>query len=97
MINDCDASKQSSETYPIQRTISKDSASGTAAVAPPSKLAPEPGVDTSREPRNDAGIIAAAAHAAVPDWANMALMVLLIFGGCCTNVSAHSGRGDGTG
>ncbi|KAJ5768803.1 hypothetical protein N7520_003362 [Penicillium odoratum] len=34
----------------------------------------------------DAGLIAAAAHAAVPNWTNMVLMVSLIFGGCCANV-----------
>lgn len=32
------------------------------------------------------GLIAAAAHAAVPSWTNMIIMISLIFGGCCANV-----------
>ncbi|KAJ5761871.1 uncharacterized protein N7511_005253 [Penicillium nucicola] len=34
------------------------------------------------------GLAAAAAHAAVPSWTTMILMVSLIFGGCCANVFA---------
>lgn len=38
--------------------------------------------------RKDAGLVAAAVHAAVPSWTTVVLMVSLIFGGCCANVSA---------
>lgn len=48
--------------------------------------------------KNDAGSIAAAAfHAAAPTWANMVLMVSLIFGGCCANVSTRSSLVDRVG
>lgn len=39
------------------------------------------------ELKKDVRVIAAAAHAAVPSWANMVLMFSLILGGCCANVS----------
>ncbi|KAJ5248650.1 hypothetical protein N7468_000101 [Penicillium chermesinum] len=38
--------------------------------------------------KKDARLIAAAAHAAVPSWANMVLISSLILGGCCANVFA---------
>lgn len=34
------------------------------------------------------GLITAVSHATFPSWANTILMISLIFGGCCSNVSA---------
>lgn len=90
MINDRDGSKERPDAYAIESTPS----SGHNAVPKSSpSLARKPAAAGSD--RKDApGLIAAAAHAAVPTWANMILMVSLIFGGCCANVSVwlHPGE-----
>lgn len=78
MINDRDGSKQRPEPYSLS---SIQTASGSSLHSNKSVTA------KSVDSRNDAGLIAAAAHVAVPTWANMVLMVSLIFGGCCANVS----------
>ena len=44
-------------------------------------------LDYAQLKKDAPGLVAAAAHAAVPSWTSMVLMVSLIFGGCCANVS----------
>ncbi|KAJ5587954.1 uncharacterized protein N7459_003719 [Penicillium hispanicum] len=88
MINDNDASKRSPGAYALPTNTFTHSSTGNARVAPPSQLAPKSGINKSSEQKRNAGLVAAAAHAVVPTWANMVLMVSLIFGGCCANVFA---------
>ena len=81
MIHDRDGSKRTRETFALHSTSSfEDNATATSRQVAPNYA-------TSSELKKGAGLVAAAAHAAVPTWANMALMVSLIFGGCCANVS----------
>jgi len=44
----------------------------------------------SRDANGSLTGIGAAAHATLPSWMNVVLMVWLIFGGCCANVSRAS-------
>lgn len=75
MINDSDASKRRPDSYSL--------APSKPAMSPPAK----PIAAASDDSKKDAALIAAAAHATIPSWTNMVLMVSLIFGGCCANVS----------
>ncbi|KAJ5162473.1 UDP-N-acetylglucosamine transporter yea4 [Penicillium capsulatum] len=79
MINDRDGSNKRPETYSLS-SIRPDTGL--------SRSSNKPVAEKLDDSKNDAGLIAAAAHAAVPTWANMVLMVSLIFGGCCANVFA---------
>lgn len=47
---------------------------------------PEDKLDYAQLKKDAPGFVAAAAHAAVPSWTSMILMVSFIFGGCCANV-----------
>lgn len=82
MINDSDGSKRRPDAYAIKSPPS----SGENAV-PKSPPSPTRKPAAAGSDKDAPGLIAAAAHAAVPTWANMILMVSLIFGGCCANVS----------
>ncbi|KAJ5915263.1 UDP-N-acetylglucosamine transporter yea4 [Penicillium verhagenii] len=76
MIHDGNSLKRRPDSYGIKGSKNESSENGTA-------------VSTSSQkprPAKSDGLIAAAAHATVPDWANMSLMISLIFGGCCANV-----------
>ncbi|KAJ5660756.1 UDP-N-acetylglucosamine transporter yea4 [Penicillium longicatenatum] len=81
MIHDGDSLRQRPDTY--KANVSKVEATKHTVTASSAEQ-----VHRSAESGKlkDAGLIAAAAHAAVPNWANMLLMVSLIFGGCCANV-----------
>ncbi|KAJ5131669.1 hypothetical protein N7448_005827 [Penicillium atrosanguineum] len=81
MLNDSDTSKRKADGYAFR--ISPNGAGDTTVPAAP----PSPQLKAAAEKKDAPGLIAAAAHAAVPTWANMVLMVSLIFGGCCANVS----------
>jgi UDP-xylose/UDP-N-acetylglucosamine transporter B4 len=80
MINDSDTSKRKGEGYALK--VSPNGGDDKVPSAPPS-----PQLKAAAEKKDAPGLIAAAAHAAVPTWANMVLMMSLIFGGCCANVS----------
>ena len=47
--------------------------------------------DGVQSPSRPLDIAEAAAHATVPAWLQLSVMVGLIFGGCCSNVSALAG------
>lgn len=79
MINDSDASKRRPDSFSYSLASSKP------AMSPPAK----PIAAASDDSKKDAALIAAAAHATIPSWTNMVLMVSLIFGGCCANVSVQ--------
>lgn len=80
MIHDGDASKRKADAYALEMSPN-GSCDTTVPVSPPS-----PQLKAAAE-KDMSGLMAAAAHAAVPTWATMVLMVSLIFGGCCANVS----------
>lgn len=80
MIHDGDASKRKVDAYALDMSPN-GSGDATVPVSPPS-----PQLKAAAE-KDMSGLVAAAAHAAVPTWATMVLMVSLIFGGCCANVS----------
>ncbi|KAJ5622800.1 hypothetical protein N7490_011405 [Penicillium lividum] len=80
MIHDGDGLKRRPDTYKVN-SLKKASTEHNEKVSSPDK-SPQ----SVESHKLDAGLIAAAAHAAVPNWTNMVLMVSLIFGGCCANV-----------
>ncbi|KAJ5533666.1 UDP-N-acetylglucosamine transporter yea4 [Penicillium frequentans] len=81
MIHDGDSLRRRPEAYKVN--VSKDEATEHTATASSAEHVPQSAVSGNLK---DAGLIAAAAHATVPNWANMILMISLIFGGCCANV-----------
>jgi UDP-xylose/UDP-N-acetylglucosamine transporter B4 len=83
MLNDNDASKRGHE-YPINR--SRVSTLNTDKIADLVSSHSWDKVDYAQLKKDAPGLVAAAAHAVVPSWTNMAMMVSLIFGGCCANV-----------
>ncbi|KAJ5860619.1 uncharacterized protein N7529_007929 [Penicillium soppii] len=85
MLNDNDASKRGHE-YPINR--SRVSTLNTDKIADLVSSHSWDKVDYAQLKKDAPGLVAAAAHAVVPSWTNMAMMVSLIFGGCCANVFA---------
>lgn len=85
MIHDGDSLRRRPEAYKVN--VSKDEATEHTATASSAEHVPQSAVSGNLK---DAGLIAAAAHATVPNWANMILMISLIFGGCCANVSEQS-------
>ncbi|CAI7645704.1 unnamed protein product [Penicillium pancosmium] len=82
MINDSDGPKRQTGTYTVSASNSRDASNAT--VSPKSASAQ----NSALQEDTNASVLAAAAHAVVPNWANMVLMVFLILGGCCTNVFA---------
>lgn len=78
MINDSDGPQRRTNTYTARPAKSP-------ARYPNATVSNSASTDSA--PKSDASVLAAAAHAAVPNWANLILMVFLILGGCCTNVS----------
>lgn len=84
MLNDNDPSNRGHE-YLINRS--------RVALNPPAENghSKEGNTNYAQLKKDAPSLLAAAAHAAIPSWTNMVLMVSLIFGGCCANV-----RGDGT-
>ncbi|KAJ6016688.1 UDP-N-acetylglucosamine transporter yea4 [Penicillium sp. IBT 35674x] len=81
MIHDGDNLRRRLETYKVN--VSQGEATEHPAAASSAEHLPQSAVSGKLK---DAGLIAAAAHATVPNWANMLLMISLIFGGCCANV-----------
>lgn len=47
---------------------------------------PQKELSYAQSERDVRDLTVAAAHAAIPNWTNIVLMVSLIFGGCCANV-----------
>lgn len=82
MIHDGDSLRRRPDTYNLK--VSNDGATKENVTASSAEQVP-PSAESGK--LKDAGLIAAAAHATVPNWANMVLMISLIFGGCCANVS----------
>ncbi|KAJ5689785.1 UDP-N-acetylglucosamine transporter yea4 [Penicillium macrosclerotiorum] len=90
MIHDSDTLKRSPDKYvlpptspSIGSTILDDR---DVLVATAGRRSSNKANEATKE--RNTSVIAAAAHAAVPTWANMVLMSSLIFGGCCANVFA---------
>ncbi|KAJ6088269.1 UDP-N-acetylglucosamine transporter yea4 [Penicillium sp. IBT 16267x] len=81
MIHDGDSLRRRPDTYNLK--VSNDGATKENGTASAAQQVP-PSAESGK--LKDAGLIAAAAHATVPNWANMVLMISLIFGGCCANV-----------
>ncbi|KAJ5212748.1 uncharacterized protein N7498_004394 [Penicillium cinerascens] len=81
MIHDDDASKRKANAYAL-KISPNGSGDATVPISPPS-----PQLKAAAE-KDMSGLMAAAAHATVPTWATMVMMVSLIFGGCCANVFA---------
>ncbi|OQE16137.1 hypothetical protein PENSTE_c025G00697 [Penicillium steckii] len=87
MIND-DASLKS-DTYTLrQLNRSSNTASTTTATTTTPSATDTAKKDNPSKSSQNAEILAAAAHATVPNWTNLFLMISLIFGGCCSNVFA---------
>lgn len=90
MLNDHEPSKRGhDDSYLINR--SRVSAVNTYENVNPASTTPrspkyEDKLDYAQLKKDAPGLVAAAAHAAVPSWTSMVLMVSLIFGGCCANV-----------
>lgn len=91
MINDSDALKRRPDGYAPRTPTFCSSAQDNAVLVPPSPQL-KAATATADKSRDAPGLMAAAAHAAVPTWSNMVLMGSLIFGGCCANVSEYLSR-----
>lgn len=81
MIHDGEVSKRSHGAYKSRGALGKETSNENIPVLPS-----DANSKTEAESTNNTGLITAVAHVAVPNWANLALMASLIFGGCCTNV-----------
>ncbi|CAI7664207.1 unnamed protein product [Penicillium glandicola] len=91
MLNDHEPSKRGPDSYLINRSrVSAKSNKNTNLTLTPTSRAQksEEKLDYDQLKKDVPGLVAAAAHAAVPSWTSMVLMVSLIFGGCCANVFA---------
>ncbi|KAJ5569302.1 UDP-N-acetylglucosamine transporter yea4 [Penicillium hetheringtonii] len=84
MIND-DASRKS-DTYTVRQLKRSSTNTTTSTTSPASESSNT--LATPSKTSQHAEILAAAAHATLPNWANVFLMISLIFGGCCSNVFA---------
>ncbi|KAJ5112084.1 UDP-N-acetylglucosamine transporter yea4 [Penicillium argentinense] len=83
MIHDNDGLKRRTDNYRVpEKSPDAVVADRNATVSPSESTSTKSGL------KEDASLFAAVAQAAVPSWANMVLMVSLIFGGCCANVFA---------
>ncbi|KAJ5348182.1 uncharacterized protein N7506_001435 [Penicillium brevicompactum] len=85
MLNDNDSSKRGSE-YRVNRSRAPLNLSDESATTV--SHAREGKIDYAQLKKDAPGLAAATAHAFIPNWTNMVLMVSLIFGGCCANVFA---------
>jgi UDP-xylose/UDP-N-acetylglucosamine transporter B4 len=81
MLNDNDPSKRGHD-YLINRSDPTIKDENANLVSPQS----HDKIDYAQLKKDAPGLVVAAAHAVVPSWTNIALMVSLIFGGCCANV-----------
>ncbi|KAF3013336.1 golgi uridine diphosphate-N- acetylglucosamine transporter [Penicillium rubens] len=89
MLNDHEPSKRGpDDSYLINRTRVSVNPSGNTNFASKSRSRKSDEPNYAQLKKDAPGLIAAAAHAAVPSWTSMVLMVSLIFGGCCANVFA---------
>ncbi|KAJ5772800.1 hypothetical protein N7457_007696 [Penicillium paradoxum] len=92
MLNDHEPSKRGHDSYLINRSrVSAVNSLDDTDVAlndTSRSRNPENRHDYAQLKKDAPSLIAAAAHAAVPSWTSMVLMVSLIFGGCCANVFA---------
>ncbi|OQE13483.1 hypothetical protein PENFLA_c047G04385 [Penicillium flavigenum] len=90
MLNDHEPSKRGhDDSYLISRTRVSVNISGNTNFASTTSRSRKSDEPNYAQLKQDApGLVAAAAHAAVPSWTSMVLMVSLIFGGCCANVFA---------
>jgi hypothetical protein len=88
MLNDHEPSKRGHDnSYLINRTRVSVNTSGNTNFASTTSRSRKSDEPNYAQLKKDApGLMAAAAHAAVPSWTSMVLMVSLIFGGCCANV-----------
>ncbi|KAJ5359869.1 UAA transporter [Penicillium concentricum] len=87
MLNDHEPSKRGRDSYLINRSRGSVNSNENANLASiPSRKSDK--LDYAQLKKDAPGLVAAAAHAAVPSWTSMILMVSLIFGGCCANVFA---------
>ncbi|KAJ5715694.1 UDP-N-acetylglucosamine transporter yea4 [Penicillium malachiteum] len=85
MINDGETKRN---TYKVRTSVPlRESSIVSSAKGSDSSESDKSKSEFESESKN-ASLIAAAAHAAVPNWANLILMASLIFGGCCANVFA---------
>lgn len=85
MIHDGDSLRRRPEAYKVN--VSENEATEHTVTASSAEYVPQSAVSGKLK---DVGLMAAAAHATVPNWANVLLMISLIFGGCCANVSEQS-------
>lgn len=83
MINDGENVKQQPNRYKIRETLINGSTKEAMSASSNGNVVKS----IADSDKTDSGLIAAAAHAVVPTWANIVLMGSLIFGGCCANVS----------
>ncbi|KAJ5260487.1 UDP-N-acetylglucosamine transporter yea4 [Penicillium angulare] len=83
MIHDGETVKQRPNGYKAGGYMNNGSKSQTIDASPNTDVARS--VAGSKLTKDDTGLIAAAAHAVMPTWANMVIMASLIFGGCCAN------------
>ncbi|CAG8262121.1 unnamed protein product [Penicillium nalgiovense] len=90
MLNDHEPSKRGhDDSYLINRTRVSVNTSGNTNFASTTSRSRKSDEPNYAQLKKDApGLLAAAAHSAVPSWTSMVLMVSLIFGGCCANVFA---------
>ncbi|KAJ5742142.1 hypothetical protein N7533_011551 [Penicillium manginii] len=79
MINDNDGPKRRTDTYTVSSGKSNNATVSTKTAS---------ALNSTQKDDSNARVVAAAAHAVVPNLANLVLMVFLILGGCCTNVFA---------
>ncbi|KAJ6035819.1 UDP-N-acetylglucosamine transporter yea4 [Penicillium herquei] len=85
MINDGETKRN---TYKVRTSVPlRGSPIGSSGKRSESSKSDNSKSESESESKN-ASLIAAAAYAAVPNWANLILMASLIFGGCCANVFA---------
>ncbi|KGO46424.1 UAA transporter [Penicillium expansum] len=93
MLNDHEPSKRGhDDSYLINRSrVSAVNTNENANLTSSHTSRPrksEDKLDYAQLKKDAPGLVAAAAHAAVPSWTSMVLMISLIFGGCCANVFA---------
>jgi UDP-xylose/UDP-N-acetylglucosamine transporter B4 len=82
MLNDNGPPKRGHECL-ISRTVSARNKDDTADLVSSQS---RNNFDYAQLKKDAPSLVVAAAHAAIPSWTNMVLMVSLIFGGCCANV-----------
>lgn len=87
MINDNEGPKRRTDTIVETRSPTSNSNSKANSHSHSNDANANATVSPNSELKQNASVLAAAAHAAVPNWANLVLMISLIFGGCCANVS----------